>query len=133
MFRSPRRAVHVGSLALLLTAGGWTAARGASPGTFQLAGKLNQVRFAPQAVPLADGTVLVTGGVGLVNGQTGALASAERYDPHTDQFTSLPPMSRSRDDTHRAVRLKDGRGLITGGSDFSSLFRLLEIFHPSSD
>jgi len=131
MFRSPRRAAQAGSLALLLTAGGWTAARGASPGTFQPAGKLNQVRFAPQAVLLADGAVLVTGGIGVVNKQTVALASAERYDPHTNQFISLSSMARPRDASHRAVRLTDGRVFITGGADFSSIVRLSEIFDPS--
>ena len=95
MFRSPHRAAQAGSLALLLTAGGWTAARGASPGTFQPAGKLNQVRFAPQAVLLADGTVLVTGGIGMVNKQTVALASAERYDPCL-LYTSPSPRDTER-------------------------------------
>jgi hypothetical protein len=129
MIRSLHRAAHAGCLALLLTAGGWIPARGASPG-FQPAGKLSQARFGPQAVPLADGTVLVTGGIGVVKGLGFALNSVERFDPQTKQFSPLSPMSRPRDDTHRAVRLKDGRVLVTGGSDLSSLIPLAESFNP---
>jgi N-acetylneuraminic acid mutarotase len=57
---------------------------------------------------LDDGGVLVTGG------QIPAVASAERYDPASTQWTLVASMTTARRG-HTATRLADGRVLITGG------------------
>jgi hypothetical protein len=54
------------------------------------------------------------------------------FDPKTNQFTALPPMTGPRSDAHRAVRLQDGRVLIVGGDDGVNGLRTAEIFDPSS-
>jgi hypothetical protein len=63
-------------------------------------------------VALAAGRVLVTGG----KDATGALRSAEVFDPVTARFTATGPMILPRY-KHAAVRLDDGTVMIVGGSD----------------
>ena len=64
------------------------------------------------AVLMADGKVLVCGGVG-VNGKR--LKSVECYDPATDTWSDLADMARAREE-FGAARLADGRVCIVGGS-----------------
>ena len=59
---------------------------------------------------LVDGTVLVTGG----SDDWSLLASAERYDPSSQRFTSVAPMRVARA-SHTATLLRDGSVLIAGG------------------
>lgn len=116
----------------LLLAVAAPAIRAASVGTWQPVGSTTVARTVPQVIPLMDGTVLVTGGVGQAAGKFTPLAAAERFDPKTNQFTALPAMATVRDDSHRAVRLADGRVLVTGGSDFKVHLSLAELFDPST-
>ena len=70
-------------------------------------------RAAHTATRLADGRVLVTGGIR--RGEA-ALASAEIYDPRTSDFSATGEMTSPRVG-HTATLLRDGRVLIAGGWD----------------
>ncbi|KPJ55789.1 MAG: hypothetical protein AMS16_03625 [Planctomycetes bacterium DG_58] len=68
---------------------------------------------------LPDGRVLITGGEDNQAGPKGrdiVLDDVELYDPKTETFAKLPPLSVPRDD-HCSALLPDARVLITGGED----------------
>jgi N-acetylneuraminic acid mutarotase len=89
------------------------------------------------ATLLADGRVLVVGGVEASNDVTGTvLASAELYDPFTNSWTPSAPMPVARA-RHTAVLLADHRVLVIGGTDAayfvsSGYFPTAEIFDPAT-
>ena len=88
------------------------------PTTKQLTrvGAMGQARSGATATLLPDGRVLVAGG-GTGDGENReALASAEIFDPATNQFTSTGSLALRRY-KHGAVALRDGTVLIIGGSD----------------
>ena len=65
---------------------------------------------------LADGRVLITGGVGLDEQGYGTyLADAELFDPQTNTFAPTGPMTHGRDGNATITPLLDGRVLVTGG------------------
>ena len=72
-------------------------------------------RIDAQAVPLADGRILVTGGTDAVTG-TRTLISTEIYDPSTDRWAAAGDLGLARKDG-RAVLLADGTVLLMGGDD----------------
>lgn len=81
------------------------------PGTrrFLPTGSMSAPRTAHTATLLADGTVLVAGGV-----NSDALSSAEIYNPATGAFTPTGSMAAERF-VHTATLLNSGQVLITGG------------------
>lgn len=84
--------------------------------------------------PLDDGTVLVTGGHRGRRSDIVLYASAERYTPATGQWTPVASMTLRRH-KHDAVRLADGRVLISGGSDERDdrgAYRAAEIYDPAT-
>ncbi len=82
-------------------------------GTFSPTGNLTTGRGGHTATKLADGRVLLVGGVDAW--QTGHwLASAEIYDPATGTFTATGSMNVKRAD-HIAALLANGKVLIAGG------------------
>lgn len=88
------------------------------PKTLQLTsvGQMGQARSGATATLLPDGRVLVAGG-GTGDGRNRvALASAEIFDPTTNEFTPTGSLSMRRY-KHGAVALPDGSVLIIGGSD----------------
>ena len=98
-------------------------------GTWTAAGTLSAARKNHTATLLGDGTVLVTGGVGI--GQP-AVASSETYDPATDRWTTVGSMISARY-LHTATLLADGRVLVTGGAGSGgALSALAEIYDPST-
>ena len=83
-------------------------------GTFATTGPLTAERALHTATLLADGRVLVTGGINNDNNGGTSLASAELYDPTTGMFTATGSMADART-FHGAAMLSDGRVLVTGG------------------
>ena len=92
-------------------------------------------RYWHTATALPDGRVLVAGGLSGRNvgnpgfcfcGELISLQSAEVWDPETNVFTPVAPMSVARD-SHTATLLKTGKVLIAGGYGESSA----ELFDPA--
>jgi ABC-type dipeptide/oligopeptide/nickel transport system permease component len=86
---------------------------------------MSAARIGPAAVVLADGRVLVAGGL---NGG-GGIRDAEVFDPTTGTWTSVGPMGVGRANAAAAL-LSDGRVLIAGGQDISHAFKSSELFDP---
>jgi hypothetical protein len=81
------------------------------------AASMLQPRSNHTATLLADGRVLVTGGIAAAKLTTGgALASAELYDPVSNRWTSAAPMQSARWN-HSATLLSDHSVLVAGGMD----------------
>src|SRR5271169_3034034 len=85
----------------------------AASGTFAFTGSLNTGRYGHTATLLANGEVLVTGGLGV---NFTYLASAELYDPTKGKWTVTGSMSVSRL-AFTATLLPNGEVLVAGGSD----------------
>ncbi|HEV3468707.1 MAG TPA: kelch repeat-containing protein [Pyrinomonadaceae bacterium] len=101
-------------------------------GAFTPVGTMSARRIGHTATLLADGRVLITGGSDDTF-YTGALPSAELYDPSTRAFTPAPDMQAARL-AHRATLLPDGRVLITGGQDEAGRkLSSAEIYNPAAN
>ncbi|MBM7112434.1 kelch repeat-containing protein [Archangium primigenium] len=97
--------------------------------TWSPAGEAGTPRGHHTASPLADGTVLLVGGVDAAGR---ALASAELYDPATGRFTPVPGPRLGRAH-HTATVLPDGRVLVVGGTELgASGPSLTELYDPAS-
>jgi N-acetylneuraminic acid mutarotase len=85
-------------------------------------GTMNATRQNHTSTLLPDGTVLVAGGFGLDSGTTTGtyLASADIYDPATQSFTQVGPMSSARSQ-HTATLLQNGLVLLAAGAKGSNL------------
>jgi hypothetical protein len=102
--------------------------------TFSNTGQMNVLRQDHTATLLANGRVLIAGGV-----QPGAepivLDSAEIYDPATQTFSVIDAQMAVARYDHRATLLADGRVLFTGGQDSvtcCSTVALTELFDPAT-
>ena len=84
------------------------------------------------ATLLADGRVLVAGGLTPFGGGSEATSACEIYDPATNTWTATGPLHEARFG-HAAVLLADGRVLAAGG-DPTSLFPLksAEVYNPAT-
>ena len=91
------------------------------PATGQWAetGSMHVARSGSVASLLADGRVLVAGGLDPGKGYLGALASAELYDPTSGTWTETGSMTRWRYYS-KAISLADGRVLVLGGRSSGS-------------
>jgi hypothetical protein len=84
-------------------------------GTFVATGNMTHPRTEATAILLADGKVLIAGGVDAVGIPVFVyVASAELYDPATHKFTRTGSMTTTRGGA-TATLLSDGRVLIVGG------------------
>jgi len=83
-------------------------------------GALVQRRRDQGAVTLADGSVLLLGGVGVAAEDASALSTAERIDPVTAQSHAVGDLLAPRV-APQVARLDDGTVLIAAGHDASSL------------
>ena len=74
-----------------------------------------------QAVLLPSGQVLLLGGEDDPGDGSGdvILQTVDVFEPVAETFTALGPLAVGRDD-HRAIRLLDGRVLVTGGENTAS-------------
>ena len=73
-------------------------------------------RFQHNLLPLPDGTVIAIGGADVVDTQsTTGVLPAERWDPSTEAWTTLAPMSELRMYHSTVLLLPDGRVLSAGG------------------
>jgi hypothetical protein len=98
-------------------------------GTFTPAGPMVGKGWAPAAIRLADGRVLVLDG-NAVDGAASSdplLRTAELYDPATDTFTATGEMTTGAGGANMAL-LPDGRVLLVGG--FWPEMNHAEIFDP---
>jgi len=98
-------------------------------------GNLTYGRYTPTATLLADGKVLVVGGV---SASTGFQNTAELFDPSTGVWTLTGSLFYYRFG-HTATRLNDGTVLVTGGLTYSVVPRphdesldSTEIYDPAS-
>src|SRR5712691_6023296 len=101
------------------------------------AASMHTPRSYHTATLLADGRVMVIGGIEASNDITGrVLASTELYDPIANSWTVGMPMSVARA-KHTATLLADHRVLVVGGTDadyfaFSGYFRTAELYDPAT-
>lgn len=103
-------------------------------GTFNLTGKMSTGRSGHAATLLANGKVLITGGMDAwLTDHT--LSSAEIFDPATGQFTPTGNMSQKRI-WHTATSLANGTVLIAGGANIASgitdYLNSAEIYDPAT-
>jgi hypothetical protein len=114
------------------TGGIWASAEVYDPatGTFSPTGSMHTPRASHTSTLMADGRVLITGGITgsspaastsatlaafrLVDTSANVLKTAEIYDPATGTFSKTGSMSSIRD-SHTATLLTDGRVLVVGG------------------
>lgn len=94
-------------------------------------GDMTTDRAAHQATLLKSGKVLITGGCAGYSCEK-ILSSAELYDPASQTFQALPPMSTPRA-SHAAVTLPDGRVLIVGGWTGSQSTSSAEVYDPTTE
>jgi Kelch motif len=103
---------------------------GLTPGTWSRVGDLPLAVWGQAAAVLSDGRVLTVGGTTGPN-STGAVASAEIYDPGTNNWTPVAPMGEARA-YPCAVTLLDGTVLVVGGIDNRKVLASAERFDPNS-
>lgn len=97
-------------------------------GSYTATGALSVARGEHASVQLADGRVLVVGGLAWINGTAVQLDSAEIYDPASGTWSTTGAMSTARR-APTALTLPDGRVLVLGGGSTTTS---TEIFDPAS-
>jgi Galactose oxidase, central domain/Kelch motif len=92
-------------------------------------GSMGQRRQVHTATLLANGKVLVAGGVSFFGGLFPT--SAELYDPSTGKWSPTLPLTSGRSD-HIATLLPNGKVLVAGGFNTSDTGPSTELFDPAS-
>ena len=87
-------------------------------GAFSATGSMSTARTDHAAALLADGRVLIVGGLDVGNGKGGSLQTAELYDPRTGTFSPTGSMMSARL-APTATRLVNGQILVAGGLQLS--------------
>jgi WD40 repeat protein len=100
-----------------------------APFQFKETGSLITGRREHTATLLSNGKVLVAGGY---NSTSGALASAEVYDPASGTWSSTGSLVSARW-THTATLLRNGKVLVAGGSGVNGvLLTSAELYDPAT-
>lgn len=101
--------------------------------TWQSIASMNEARLEHTMTTLADGRVLITGGIG-EGAIDNALDSTEMWDPTAQSFMPAAPM-KFRRARHTATLLSDGRVLVTGGYDGKSHIGIAsaELYDPAAN
>jgi hypothetical protein len=117
------------ALPLLFGVGHMSIVAAEESGRFIAAGEMITPRSGHTATLLADGRVLIAGGVG----ESGTpLSSIELYDPSTGVFTAAGEMNTARY-AHTATLLAEGKILIAGGYGLGyTLLASAELYDPAS-
>jgi PKD repeat protein len=99
--------------------------------TWTTTGALNSPRFFHTATLLANGMVLVTGGMNADTYPATILNSSELYDPATGLWTTTGPLQEARYN-HTATLLANGMVLVTGGqvTNFFLVTASAELYDP---
>src|SRR5262249_4795677 len=92
-------------------------------------GSMGQPRQTHTATLLAQGKVMVTGGVSFFDGVFPT--STEVYDPTTGKWAPTLPLVSGRRD-HFAALLPRGKGLVAGGFNTSGTGPNTELFDPAT-
>jgi phage baseplate assembly protein gpV len=112
----------------LAAASGQASAQTVTP-TWSYTGSLNTPRYDFTATLLANGKVLVAGGI---SSNQQDLNSAELYDPATGTWTITGSLNVPRA-SHRAILLQNGKVLVVEGADSSSLaINSAELYDPAT-
>ncbi len=95
---------------------------------------MNESRYYHTATRLLNGKVMVAGGNQVLNGVTTASKTAEIYDPSTNVWTMVAPMSINRI-LPTATLLSGGRVLVAGGTDSGAVNvnDSVEIYEPRTN
>jgi N-acetylneuraminic acid mutarotase len=97
---------------------------------------MNYSRAYHAAVLLADGRVLVAGGLGGFGATsaatTNSLNTVEIYDPSTNTWTTKASMAASRI-APTATLLQNGKVLVTGGYSSSTYYATAELYNPTTN
>ncbi len=137
-------AANVFADGLVLIAGGTDANNNAlqsaeiysiSGGNFVATGNLFQARTGAASVLLPTGKVLIAGGSsnGLASGaSSGALSSAELFDPSAGTFSFTGSMSTGRFGA-TATLLNTGKVLVAGGENVGGVLSSAELYDPTSN
>jgi len=100
------------------------------------ASDMNSQRHAHTATLLSDGKVLITGGMKSFRSAETAgtvLATAEVYDPATDDWFPIDDLMASPREAHTATLLGNGKVLVAGGrDDTDSGLASAELYDPAS-
>jgi uncharacterized repeat protein (TIGR01451 family) len=101
-------------------------------GTWTLSGSSVIPRFDHTATLLQDGRVLAVGGV-ISDVECSQNVTAEAYDPATGKWSMTGRLPSPVATGHTAIRLLDGRVLVSGGGDrCGNIFNTVQIFDPAS-
>ena len=101
------------------------------PLTIRQTDTMSVTRAGASAVELGDGRILVAGGYNGYPPERGDQWSADIYDPATGVFTPTDRMTEGRRDAS-ATRPADGRVLILGGRQSSTILTSADLFDPAT-
>src|SRR5436190_2167263 len=105
----------------------------AQQGNWNTTGSLSSARTRPTATLLANGKVLVVGGLNVSTPCCRTASRAELYDPATGQWSDAGSPDTPRTN-HVAVRLANGKVLIAGGStDLINSLSSAGLYDPSTN